>query len=118
MMSDKIVVPKFASESEEADWWFEQREEHGGIMARAIDDGRTINMQQLLEQQEAKGVMRPPEKRMNWDAFLQAADGEGTTPGFVDAGSAGGTGRGAAVNIPWVPVINRLRQLFLSARLG
>jgi predicted DNA binding CopG/RHH family protein len=51
-MSDKIVVPNFASESEEADWWFEHREEHGEIMAKAIEEGRTMTMQQVLEQSE------------------------------------------------------------------
>ena len=49
-MSDKIVVPHFASESEEAEWWFAHREEHGASMAQAMDEGRAIGMKQVLTQ--------------------------------------------------------------------
>src|SRR6266851_4785043 len=48
-MSDKIVVPHFASESEEAEWWFAHREEHGEIMAKAMEEGRTMSLKQMLD---------------------------------------------------------------------
>jgi len=41
MIPDKITVPKFATEAEEADWWYDNREEHGKIMAKAMREGRT-----------------------------------------------------------------------------
>jgi predicted DNA binding CopG/RHH family protein len=53
-MSDKIVVPHFASESEEADWWFAHREEHGESMAQAIAEGHATGMQQLLARHGAQ----------------------------------------------------------------
>jgi predicted DNA binding CopG/RHH family protein len=49
MVDDKIVIPHFATESEEADWWFENREAHDEIMARAMDENRTSNLQELLK---------------------------------------------------------------------
>lgn len=48
-MKDKIVVPKFQSEGEEAEWWFVNREEHGALMAREIEQGRSIAMVELLK---------------------------------------------------------------------
>lgn len=57
-MSDRIVVPKFESESDEADWWFEHRQEHGAVMAEAMQHGTTSTMAKLLEQvlRNRKGV--------------------------------------------------------------
>jgi sulfur carrier protein ThiS len=49
-MSDKIVVPHFANETEEADWWFAHREEHGEMMAKAMEEGRTMTLKQVLSQ--------------------------------------------------------------------
>ena len=56
-MVEKIVVPHFASESEEADWWFDNREAHGEIMARALHEGLAsneerpaMNLVELLQQ--------------------------------------------------------------------
>jgi predicted DNA binding CopG/RHH family protein len=41
-MSDypKKQLPAFASEAEEAQWWFDNREQHGKEFAQAIRDGR------------------------------------------------------------------------------
>jgi predicted DNA binding CopG/RHH family protein len=50
MVDDKIVVPHFATESEEADWWFANREAHDAIMARAMDEGRTSNLRDLFKE--------------------------------------------------------------------
>jgi len=54
-MSDKIVVPKFASETEEAEWWFAHREEHGETMARAMEEGRTVGIKDLLARDGLQG---------------------------------------------------------------
>jgi predicted DNA binding CopG/RHH family protein len=48
-MSEKIVVPHFASEDEEADWWFSHREENGKIMAKAIQEGRAMSLKDVLD---------------------------------------------------------------------
>jgi hypothetical protein len=55
-MIEKIVVPKFATEAEEAAWWFENREEHGKFMAQEMAAGRTIKMKDLLA---ARGLQGP-----------------------------------------------------------
>ena len=47
-MSDSIVVPKFATEAEEADWWFDNREEHDELMGQAMEEGRTITLKEYL----------------------------------------------------------------------
>ena len=49
-MSDKIIVPRFATESEEADWWFDNREAHGEIMAKALEERPPMNLVELLKQ--------------------------------------------------------------------
>jgi len=49
-MSDKIIVPRFATEAEEADWWFENREAHGEIMAKALHERPPMNLVELLKQ--------------------------------------------------------------------
>ena len=46
---DKIKVPHFDNESDEAAWWYDNREEHGKVMAKAMKEGRTMTMKQLLE---------------------------------------------------------------------
>lgn len=48
-IADKIVVPRFATEAEEADWWFDNREQHDEIMAKAMAEGRTMTIKQLLD---------------------------------------------------------------------
>ena len=56
-MTEKITVPHFATESEEADWWFAHREENGKIMAKAMQEGRTMKLKDLLE---SHGLEGPP----------------------------------------------------------
>jgi len=48
MMSETIVVPKFATEREEADWWYDNREEHDKIMVKAMAEGRTRRLVDVL----------------------------------------------------------------------
>ncbi len=54
MIADKIVIPKFASEAEEADWLDEHREEHDEIMAKAMQEGHTTAAPQFWEQRGIK----------------------------------------------------------------
>lgn len=54
-MTDRIVVPRFATESEEADWWYENREEHDAIMVKAMREGRTKSPSQLFAELGLKG---------------------------------------------------------------
>jgi len=54
-ISDRIIVPHFATEREEADWWFDNREEHDEIMLKAIEEGRTISPSQLFARLGLKG---------------------------------------------------------------
>jgi len=39
-MAEKIIVPAFATEAEEADWWFDHREETGRALVAASREGR------------------------------------------------------------------------------
>jgi|SRR5580658_10503147 hypothetical protein len=39
-MADKLKVPKFAKESEEAQWWFDHREEVAKAFEEAAREGR------------------------------------------------------------------------------
>jgi len=39
-MSEEPSIPAFASETEEADWWYEHREEHAARFSQALADGR------------------------------------------------------------------------------
>ena len=55
-MTERIVVPQFDTESEEADWWFANREEHGSIMAKAMDEGRTMTLNEVMERHPAIAV--------------------------------------------------------------
>ena len=48
---DRIVVPKFATEAEEADWWHKNRHIHDKIFHEAVKSGRarTLTKEKLLE---------------------------------------------------------------------
>jgi hypothetical protein len=37
---EKRIIPKFATEAEEADWWFDHREETARAMVEAFQQGR------------------------------------------------------------------------------
>jgi uncharacterized protein YfaQ (DUF2300 family) len=39
-MSEDLVVPAFASEAEEAEWWYANREDHAAKFSQALADGR------------------------------------------------------------------------------
>ncbi len=49
------IVPKFATEAEEADWWFQNREVHGKMMLAAVKSGEAqiLTREKLLARIEA-----------------------------------------------------------------
>ena len=51
----RIVVPKFATEAEEADWWYKNRHLHDKIMHAAALSGKTqiLTREKLLARIEA-----------------------------------------------------------------
>ena len=53
--SNKIIVPKFATEAEEADWWYKNRHIHDKIFAAAVKNGEAtiLTKEKLLARIEA-----------------------------------------------------------------
>jgi predicted DNA binding CopG/RHH family protein len=51
----RIIVPKFATEAEEADWWYKNRHVHDKIMHAAIKSGQAqiLTKEKLLARIEA-----------------------------------------------------------------
>lgn len=56
-----IKVPKFANETEEADWWYDNRERHDEEFAAAIAQGRVRRgsgiVQYLAQLQKAEELL-------------------------------------------------------------
>jgi hypothetical protein len=57
---EKRIIPAFQSEAEEAQWWYDHREEIGADMLAAVREGRTSlsspskRLQRLQELAETK----------------------------------------------------------------
>ncbi len=55
---EKRIIPKFASEAEEADWWYDHREEIAADMLAAVREGRngigTLGRARLRAEAQAK----------------------------------------------------------------
>jgi hypothetical protein len=66
-------VPHFDAESEDADWWFAHREEYGRIMARAMDEGRTMTLKEVMERHGFKVPLVPVQVDPDDIARAQAA---------------------------------------------
>jgi hypothetical protein len=51
----RIIVPKFDTEAEEADWWYQNRELHGQVMLAAVRSGEAqiLTKEKLLARIEA-----------------------------------------------------------------
>ena len=54
-VSDRIIVPKFATEAEEADWWYKNRHIHDKQMHAAVKSGKAqiLTREKLLARIEA-----------------------------------------------------------------
>jgi predicted DNA binding CopG/RHH family protein len=55
----KLKMPKFRSEEEEANWWYDNREEHSKVMADAIAKGETTTLANLVERRRKKLGVTP-----------------------------------------------------------
>jgi len=55
----KLKMPKFRSEEEEANWWYDNREEHSKVMAEAIAKGETTTLADILERRRKKLGVTP-----------------------------------------------------------
>jgi hypothetical protein len=55
MKESKGKVPRFKSESEEAQWWFDHREETAGWLEKAIVEGRTTSLAGILQKRREAG---------------------------------------------------------------
>jgi predicted DNA binding CopG/RHH family protein len=47
-MTTKQEIPKFQTEDEEAQWWFDHREETALWMEKAVAEGRTTRLTEIL----------------------------------------------------------------------
>ena len=58
----RIVVPKFATEAEEADWWYKNRQVHDKIMHAAIKSGEAqiLTKEKLLARIDASKKTTAP----------------------------------------------------------
>jgi len=57
----KRTVPAFASETEEAAWWYENRKSHDGEFAAAVENGeaQVLTREKLRERIEASKAKMP-----------------------------------------------------------
>ena len=55
-MSDTPMIPRFQSEAEEAQWWFDHREETANWMEQAAGEGLTTSLAGILERRSRGGA--------------------------------------------------------------
>lgn len=48
-MKDERQIPSFDTEDEEAQWWFDHREQTADWLEKAAGEGRTTNLAELRE---------------------------------------------------------------------
>lgn len=62
MNNSKRIVPRFATEAEEADWWYENREIHDQQLLEAVRTGEAqiLTKEKLLARIEASKNRPPP----------------------------------------------------------
>jgi hypothetical protein len=58
-MSEKRVIPAFATEAEEAQWWYDNREAHSEEFVKAAAEGRTrrVSLAEKLERAQLRTVV-------------------------------------------------------------
>jgi predicted DNA binding CopG/RHH family protein len=54
-MSQRPRIPKFKSEAEEAQWWFDHRKETAEWMKKASVEGRLTNLKEILAKRKQTG---------------------------------------------------------------
>jgi ParB-like chromosome segregation protein Spo0J len=55
----KLKVPKFKSEEEEANWWFDHREDHAKAMANALAKGEGTALADILNRRRKRLGITP-----------------------------------------------------------
>jgi predicted DNA binding CopG/RHH family protein len=55
-MNKPSDIPRFQSAAEEAQWWFEHREETGLMMEQGIREGRTTKLADVLQKRRQTGA--------------------------------------------------------------
>jgi len=55
-MKDEIQIPSFQTEDEEAQWWFDNREQTAELLEKVAAEGRTKNLAQIRADRAARGV--------------------------------------------------------------
>ncbi len=55
-MSIEHEIPEFATEADEAQWWFDHREDTGALMEDAAAKGRTTSLSAILKKRREGGV--------------------------------------------------------------
>lgn len=58
-MSEKLKIPKFKSEAEEAEWWDEHREETARWMEEAVAAGETTTLSDLRQRARERAGRTP-----------------------------------------------------------
>ncbi len=78
MIADKIAIPRFATEAEEAEWLDAHQDEHSEVAAKAMQEGRTTSAPKFW----AKHGLSPEKIRVylnseDVDAARRQADAKG-----------------------------------------
>ncbi|MDE3195620.1 MAG: hypothetical protein KGN84_04710 [Acidobacteriota bacterium] len=55
-MNNDRDIPSFATEEEEAKWWFDHRDRTADWMQEAADQGRTNTLEQIRERRRLQGA--------------------------------------------------------------
>ncbi len=54
-LKDKVEIPWFESEAEEAQWWFDHKEETADLMEHAVAEGGTTSLDAVLAKKRNGG---------------------------------------------------------------
>jgi len=54
-MSERPQIPRFQAEAEEAQWWFDHREDTTKWLAQAVAEGRTTSLARIPEKKRRAG---------------------------------------------------------------
>lgn len=71
-MSEELKIPTFQSEAEEAQWWFDHKDETAKWMIDAISGGRTTNLAAILRKKREPGPTPTVSIRIDPDDVARA----------------------------------------------
>jgi len=69
---DKLEVPRFGSEAEEAQWWFDHRDETADLMENGVAEGRTSSLDAVLANRRIGGSTPTVSIRIDQDDLARA----------------------------------------------